>query len=147
MDLVRKFHSKTFHKFLVALGILIIILIIFKAGEFVGYEKAGFSYRWADNYHRNFGSPRGSFFGNFFDRDYIGAHGITGSIIKIDGNTLIIKGKDDVEKTITITDKSIIKNKQEVIHVADLKIDDQVVIIGSPNEQGAVDARFIRIFR
>ncbi len=42
---------------------------------------------------------------------------------------------------------TMIKNKKEVFHVTDLKIDDQIVIIGSPNDQGTVEARFIRIFR
>jgi len=151
MDFNKYLQSKTFKRALVAIGALIVLLFVFKAGEFVGYRKANFSYLWGENYHRNFAGPKSGFLGNFGrgfgDKDFINAHGTFGSIIEIDGDTLVVKGKNDVEKTILISDKTIITSRRETIKSSDLKVDDQVVIIGSPNEQGQIEAKLIRVFR
>src|SRR3989344_301184 len=132
------------------------LVLVFGAGVKVGTLKARYSYRWAENYHKNFAGPRGGFFDNFRrgfdDDDFIEAHGVFGSVIKIDTltssgqATLIVKGKDNVEKTILVSDKTTISNRRDVIKFDGLKIDDQVVIIGSPNEQGQIEAKFIRVF-
>ncbi len=151
MDLNKYLQSKIFKIALIAIGTTVVLLFVFKVGEFVGYRKANFSYRWGENYHQNFAGPRGGFFGDFKrgfgDRDFINAHGTFGAIIKIDGSTLVIKGKDDVEKTVLISDKTTVSNRRETVKATDLKVDDQVVIIGSPNEQGQIEAKLIRLFR
>lgn len=158
MDFNKFFQSKTFRISLIVIGALIVLLFVFKTGVFVGYKKAQFSYRWGENYHRNFAGPRGGFFGDFRrgpgDRDYINAHGTFGSIIKIDpatgsgqAATLIVKGSDNVEKTILVSDKTTITSRREAIKINDLKVDDRIVIIGSPNEQGQIEAKLIRVFR
>jgi hypothetical protein len=151
MDFNKYLQSKTFKGALVAIGALSVLLFVFKAGEFVGYGKANFSYRWGENYHRNFAGPRNGFLGNFGrgfgDKDFINAHGTFGTIIKIDGSTLVVKGRDDVEKIILISDQTIITRRRETIKSNDLKVDDRVVIIGSPNEQGQIEAKLIRVFR
>lgn len=139
------FQSKKFKKILLAIGALIVLLIVFGVGMAFGFRKANFSYRWAENYHRNFGGPREGLFKDFSGRDFINAHGISGSIIKIDGNTLIIKGQDNVEKTIVVSNQTVIRKQQETIKVSDLKVDDSVVIIGSPNNSGQTEAKLIRI--
>ena len=151
MDFNKLFQSKTFKRVLIGLGALIVLLLVFKAGEFVGYRKARFSYKWGENYQRNFAGPRGGFFGNFGrgfgDRDYTNAHGTFGSVIKIDGSTLIVKGSDNVEKTVLVSDKTTITSRRETIKTSDLKVDDRIAIIGSPNEQGQIEAKLIRVFR
>lgn len=143
--------TKTFKIALLAIAALIILLFVFKVGVFVGYKKAQYSYRWGENYHRNFAGPQGGFFGDFRrgfgDKDFINSHGTFGLIIKIDGSTLVIKGKDDVEKTVLISDKTEISNHRETVRASELKVDDQVVVIGSPNEQGQIEAKLIRLFR
>lgn len=151
MDFNKFFQSKKFKIILITIGALVVLLFVFKAGVFVGYKKAHFSYKWGENYQRNFAGPRGGFFGNFGrgfgDRDYTNAHGTFGSIIKIDGSTLIVKGSDNVEKTILVSDKTTITSRRETIKTSDLKVDDRIVIIGSPNEQGQIEAKLIRVFR
>ena len=147
MDLNKFFQSKTFKTVLCVIGGLIVLLLVFGAGAFVGFKKASFSYQWGENYHRNFAGPRGGFLGDFEGKDFIEAHGIVGQIIKIDGSTLIVKGKDGVEKIVLVSDKTGINNRRETVKVSDLKVDDQVVIIGSPNEQGQIEAKLIRLFR
>ncbi|MDO8600801.1 MAG: DUF5666 domain-containing protein [bacterium] len=143
--------SKKFKIALIVLGALIVLLAAFRAGEFVGYKKARFSYMWGENYHRNFAGPRGGFFGDvrrgFEDGDFISAHGTFGSVISIDGSTLVIKGEGDVEKTILVSDKTMIESRREPLRISGLRVDDRVVVIGSPDEQGRIEAKLIRVFR
>lgn len=145
MNFNQFFRSKIFKIILLTIGLLIIILLIFQAGMLVGFKKAGFSYRWGENYHRNFAGPRGGFLRGFADKDFIEAHGVFGSIIKIDGSTLVIKGERDIEKIILLKDDTVIKYFQDTIKPGDLKVDDHIVVIGSPNEAGQIEAKLIRV--
>src|SRR3990172_4150311 len=77
-------------------GTLLVALIIFAAGVGVGLRKARFSYRWGENYERNFmgsrfNDGRGMMGGRsgflcgmmrvFSGRDFRNAHGLSGTII------------------------------------------------------------------
>ncbi|MCX6743002.1 MAG: hypothetical protein NT116_02080, partial [Candidatus Parcubacteria bacterium] len=97
MDLNKIFQSKIFQVIVIGIAVLIVILLVFKAGMMVGIKKADFSCRWSDNYHRNFGGPKGGFWGGFGDRDFMDANGTFGQIIKIEGNLLTIKGNQNTE--------------------------------------------------
>ncbi len=138
--------SKKFKIIMVAIVAIIVLLLAFKAGEFVGFKKAGFSYQWGENYQRNFGGPRGGMFNDFMGKDFMNAHGNAGSIIKIDANVLIIKGQKNVEQTIVVSDQTMIRRQQDILKVSDLKVDDRVTVIGSPNKEGQIEAKLIRVF-
>lgn len=147
MDFKNLFQSQKSRKIIYGVGLAIATLLIFQAGVFVGYKKANFSYRWAENYHRNFGGPRGGFF-QFLDRDdYMNAHGTFGPVIKIDGNILTVKDQSGAEKIILISDGTEIRMGRDKISSSDLKIDDRIVAIGNPNDKGQVEAKLIRVFR
>ena len=99
-------HSDILKWIIVGLIIFISAILIFGAGVFVGGMKAKFSYRWAEQYHKNFAGPRGGFFGGWRmmpPGDFIESHGVFGEIIKINNNDLIIKGKENIERTASIT--------------------------------------------
>ncbi len=145
MDYNKFFQSKTFKIILGGVGVIIILLLVFELGKIVGFKKANFSYRWGENYHQNFGGPREGFFKDFSGRDFIGAHGVFGQIMKIDGSTLVIKGQDDVEKIVLVNDKTVIERFRETVKITDLKVDDYIVVIGEPNDAGQIEAKFIRI--
>jgi hypothetical protein len=149
IDLNKIFESKKFRVALMIIGGLVVLLVVFQAGMTVGFRKAGFSYRWAENYHQNFAGPREGFFGNFMrdmmSKDFINGHGVFGQIIKIDGSTLAIKGADNAEKTILLKDDTAIERFRETIKPADLKAGDQIVIIGEPNDSGQIEAKLIRV--
>ena len=57
-------NSKPFKIVVLIIVGLIIFAFVFGLGLFVGTKKAEFSFRWADEYHRNFGGPQGGFLGN-----------------------------------------------------------------------------------
>jgi hypothetical protein len=144
MEINKIFQSKTFQKIIIGLGFLIVILLIFKAGMIVGGKKADFSCRWHDNYQRNFAGPKDGFFRGFGDRDFMESNGIFGQILKIEGNNIAIKGKNDIEKVVLVTDQTVIKSFNQTIKIADLKVDDNIVVIGEPNSQGQIEAKLIR---
>ncbi len=140
--------SKIFITGIAVLFGLALLVGVFSVGVFVGFHKAKFSYAWGENYHRNFGGPRGGFFkqlkGDFTGRDFIDAHGTFGQVIKIDSTSLVVKGRDNVEKIVLIKNDTEIRGSKDNLQISDLKVDDYVTVIGSPNDQGQIEAKFIR---
>jgi|SRR3989344_4521504 len=137
--------SKVPKKILYGIGIAVIALVIFQAGVFVGYHKAAFSYRWGDNYYRTFGEPQKRFGREFPRGGFSDAHGATGKIIKIDLPTFVVQGQDNIEKIVVIKNDTAIRRSRNAAQQTDLKIDDFVVVIGSPNDQGQIEAKLIRL--
>jgi len=138
---------------IVGVAVALVVLLIFSLGVFVGIQKARFSYRWAAYYHKNFGGPRGGFMGpggafmrGFGGRGFIDGHGVFGEVIKVDKNVVTIKSRKDVEKSIVILDKTTIIKSGQTIKVSELKVGDMLVVIGSPNDKGQIEAKMIRVF-
>ncbi|MFA5021819.1 MAG: hypothetical protein WC508_01955 [Patescibacteria group bacterium] len=138
--------SKHFKWMLGTISAIIILLIVFRLGVLVGMYKANFSYRWGENYHRMFGGPKEGFLKDLPGRDFVDGHGTAGSVIKIEGNSIIVKGQDNIEKNILITDQTTIRRGQTAIKITDIAVDNQIVIIGSPKDDGTIEAKFIRVF-
>jgi hypothetical protein len=137
------FESKMLFKILCGIGIVVIALLIFYAGVTVGFHKATFGRTWGENYERNFG------FGpdhTLFDKDnFPNANGAIGKIIKIELPTIIVTDKDNTEKVILLDTNTQIQEMKTNIATTDLKVDDFVIVIGSPNTQGQIEAKFIRV--
>ncbi len=139
MDLKQLHHLKKVRYVLIGICILVVALIIFQAGMFVGYMKASFSFRHGDNYSRIFGP------GPERGRDLPGGHGVLGTIVSINLPTLVVTGTDNVEKTIDLTDDTQIVHFRDRIEAATLKVGDSVLVLGSPNEQARIVAKLIRV--
>ena len=137
------FESKISFGILCGIGTLIVALLIFSAGVNVGFRKASFGHAWGENYERNFGfSPNRPMLGG---EDFPNANGAIGKIIKIELPTIIVQDKDNTEKVILLKDDTKIEEMRKPITTNDLKLDDFVVIIGAPNVQGQIEAKFIRV--
>ncbi len=137
--------SKTFSKILVGLGAVLVVLTIFQAGVMVGYRKAAFSYRWGDNYYKMFGGPRKDLLPGFPRNDFPNAHGVVGSIIKVELPKIFVEGDDGIEKVVEIATSTAIRRLKDPVSSADLKTDDSVIVIGAPNNDSIIEARLIRI--
>ncbi len=137
--------SKPYMALVLLLAAIAVIFLIFGIGMYVGYHKARFSYQWGENYHKNFGGPRGGFFEDFGGKDLIDANGIAGQVIRVDGSTLVIKGRDNTEKIILVKEDTTIMRFKESVKLADIKSDDFIVAIGEPNDSGQIEAKFLRI--
>ncbi len=122
---------------------LIVAILIFQAGVFVGYHKASFSYRFGDNYSRNFMGPRG---GIMDTRDnMMGGDGASGKIIKISLPDIIVSSPDNTEKTVVLGNDTSFREFHGVITAQDLKVDDFVVVLGTPDNKGEIDAKLVRV--
>ena len=144
--------SKSFRAVVLSLAGLIILVFVFGLGVFVGTEKADFSFKWADEYHRNFGGPQNGLFGDMMGQNFTDSNGVFGQIIKIDPSTgsgqaaiLTIKGKDNVEKSILVSDDTTIVYQRKNIKISELKVDENAVVIGDPDSNGQIQAKLIRI--
>ena len=141
--------NKDFLKWAMAgLGGFAAVIIIFGAGVKVGEIKARYSYRWAENYHRNFGGPKEGFFGDWKEMprgEFMEGHGSFGEIIEIKDNSIIIRGQENIEKLVAINQNTAIVKGREIVKDG-VKVGDNVVVIGSPNEDGQIEAKLIRIF-
>ncbi len=146
MNIQNFFQSKYFKWVLVSIGALILLLLVFQAGVFVGFRKAGFSFKWGDNYHRAFGGPRNGFLRDFEGRDFISGHGTAGTIAKIDANSFVIKDQSGVEKIVNFDSSTSIKKGNVDVSFKDIKVDDRVVVIGTPKDDGSIEAKIIRVF-
>lgn len=154
--------SKKFKVAAIITGSVAIALVIFTAGVNVGFRKAKFSFKFGENYERNFMGPRPGVdkpmnpngpmgimreqIRNFEGRDFRNPHGISGTIISISDNSLVVKDKDNKESTVSVDNKTAIKSGRDDIEIGDLKTEEQIVVIGKPGDNGVINADLIRVF-
>jgi hypothetical protein len=136
------FDSKILVGVLYGIGIVIVFGLVFSAGISVGFHKASFGRDWGENYKNNFGMMPPP---PFMKDDFPNAHGAVGKIIKIELPTIIVQDQDGTEKVVLIKEDTKIQKMRDDIKNSDLKVDDFIVVIGSPNDQGQVEAKFIRM--
>lgn len=141
--------SKNFRTVIYTIGVLAVLVIVFQAGVFVGFRKVSFGRDWGNNYMMNFGSPHrgpqmmGGNFGDFGNLP--NASGAIGKIIKVELPTIIVLDeKDNTEKVVLINEKTEIRKVRDSVTEDELKIDEHVVVIGTPNSSGQIEARLIR---
>jgi len=139
MDFKKFCESKIFIVFFI-IGEIILLLLAFETGAIVGFKGANFSCNMDKNYERNFGGQNAPDMKGAFE----GGHGIFGQIIKIDADSIIIKDVNSNEKVISTKGDVTVKKFQEKIKVSDLKVDDRIVVIGNPNDNGEIEAKLIR---
>lgn len=142
--------SKKVRTIILGLSILIVALIIFRAGISVGYHKAAFSYRIGENYYyRAFAPNRGPMMGGGFiqsDRDDLtSGHGAIGKIIKMNLPNFVVSSPDNIEKNIFINNMTMFRKFRDIASSSDLKVDQSVIVIGVPNDNGQIEAKLIRL--
>lgn len=140
-------------------GGFMLVLVSFSGGVAVGLKKARFSYKFGENYERNFiggppsfgpkgmmgPEPRG-FMPDFPGRGFRNAHGIAGEIISIADSKIVIKDPDSQENTVSVSDETLIKRGKDTISINDLKNGDRIVVMGRPGDDGTVSADLVRVF-
>jgi hypothetical protein len=144
----KQFFANPFFKWTVlSLGQLIIIIFVFSLGIRVGKHEEHFTKNWMQNYSRNFGTPKPLVIPYGAPEPFVQSHGLFGTVISksVDGKSLVIKGQDNVEKTVEIENNTSIQKGFAAIKISDLKDNDSIIIIGEPTEQGEIDAKFIRV--
>jgi hypothetical protein len=137
---------KMFKKIMYGVGIVFAVFFIFEAGMFVGFHKASFRHDWNNNFSKNFGpSRRGYMMISNLPENFPNAHGAIGKVVKVELPTLIVEDRDNIEKVVLITDNTQIRQVRGQGAKEDLKVDSYIVVIGSPNTEGQIEAKLIRI--
>ncbi|MDB5259500.1 MAG: hypothetical protein JWO73_708 [Candidatus Taylorbacteria bacterium] len=153
IDIHNLHKSKKFQGVIVGILLIIVLLVIFQAGVFVGYHKAAFSYRSGESYYRAFDREKkapsrvsmGSMMNPFDQNDFAGSHGAVGKVVRTASTTIIVADVKNIEKSVLIDNNTIIRKFHDTVAAGDIAVDDTVIVIGTPNEQGQVVAKLIRI--
>jgi hypothetical protein len=164
MDTNKLVKSKTLKWVIIGFAELALIMIVFRTGMMVGFSKANYNFRWGEQYQNMFGGPRegwlggrggmmsGAFgpngpMGQFGKDAYSPGHNVVGGIININSSTIIVQGTDNVEKSIMVLGDTAIIKRRTNLKIADLKVGDKIIAIGSPSTTGQIEAKFIRVFQ
>lgn len=111
-----------------------VMLVVFFLGLFVG--------RRENRFFPYFGGRHMS--RDFIPRDF--GHGAIGEVESLGENTLIVRDRSGALKTVLVDNQTQIRRGHTSINFSDLKKDEQVVVLGDPEEkEGAIKARVIRL--
>lgn len=135
-------NSPRFVPILVGIGCLVIAVFIFEAGVAVGFHKAEYAGHWEENYDRNFGP---SMMLGMPGTGVPNPHGANGRIIDLTLPTFVIAGGSGPERIIVTNDDTIVRDGNKSLAPSDLSIGQYVVVLGSPTDDGTVDATLIRV--
>ncbi|HVW71979.1 MAG TPA: hypothetical protein VHB93_02385 [Candidatus Paceibacterota bacterium] len=141
-DISAFINSPRFVPVLVGIGCVVIAVFIFEAGIAVGFHKAEYAGHWEENYDRNFGSVM--HFG-VPDGGVPNPHGANGRIVDITLPTFVIDGGSGPERVVETDDDTVVRNGNTALTPDDLSIGEYVVVLGTPTDNGDVDASLIRI--
>ncbi len=139
--IARVVQSKLFHGIIYGMLIIIFAGLIFQTGVMVGIKIATFGKDFDDHYTENFGPM------HMFDA---GSHaqnpnGAIGKIISVNLPTFSVEEPNNIEKSVVITDDTITRLMHAPADTKTLIPGTFVVVIGDPNAQGQIVAKFIRI--
>lgn len=118
------------------LGGLGLLLIGLFAGQMIGEHRAAHTGRWQQNYERNF----------FGRHKFMKGHALLGEVLTVSEDTMTVKGQDDTEQSVSLTDDTIIRRNGSSGSQDDLATGTRVAVFGHPNKEGQVEARLIRMF-
>jgi hypothetical protein len=145
----------TKHKNKIIVGIISFVaaLLIFQAGIFVGYHKAFFSYSGGDRFYRMMEGGRPPMMGPqgivgnmmFFNDNLSPSHGVSGKVVSVTPPSFIVAASNNLEKTVVMTDDTVIRKFRDTVTQADIHAGDYTLILGEPDSSGNIQARFIRI--
>lgn len=139
--------SKVVRTILWVLGGLIVLVLVFGLGIAVGYDRAGFASGFDRNYFHIFfgGSPSGAI-GLLAPPMPMAIHGVVGTVIDVNTSTISVKDQRNNEHSVAVSLGTDIRSGNMSVGINNVVVGDQIAVIGEPNNEGQIDARFIRIF-
>lgn len=129
------FTSKKLIIILWIVGGLILLLVAFGLGMAVGTRRADFYSRFGENYERNFSLARG-----------FNAHGVAGEVIDTSTSTISVKDFNGSEESVSILPDTIVSKGDQIVSSTAIMAGNGVIVIGHPDDEGQIEARFIRLF-
>ena len=124
---------------------VIIVLIIFATGFFVGYHRAIFSEEWNEGYYHNMSRFDKVFVPFMHGSDDINSHGAIGMVGSLKLPSFVVSGPNQAEQLVTIGSSTVVRMMRNQGSPSDLANGEWVVIIGSADQTGRINATFVRI--
>ncbi|MBP6858248.1 MAG: hypothetical protein KBC33_00235 [Candidatus Pacebacteria bacterium] len=147
-DIARSLQSAKTSSIIRVMIALFVLIVVFWMGVTVGWRKAEFSYRFSDNYYRSFGGHERSPIGKIGmpdPDDLINGHGAVGKVISVNLPTVIVSDANGVEKSIRITNDTVVRSGRGGIASTTITDHDFIVVIGNPDTTGLITAKLIRV--
>lgn len=141
--------SKKTRAILWIIGGFAVVLVVFGAGMVVGYRQGVFASHFGKDYLANF---RG---GVSMMADVLpggppplNQYGMAGTVLGVDPSSSVIsvEGPSGDEGWVVVNGGTMIREENRTISLRNVVPGNTIVVIGDPNGQGQVLARFIRIF-
>ena len=132
--------SHVFQTIIMVLSSLLILLLVFQAGVFVGFHKAMFMMRHSERMEQ-FGHGKGmrGAFGTEND-----GHGAYGSVVSMATSSLIVADPDHTEKVVSVATSTQVRRGNDSVTLQDIHPGDTIIVFGIP-ENGTINASLIRI--
>ncbi len=138
------FNSQKYRRLIIWTGVIILLLLSFQGGVFVGFHKASMGFMVDQRYERAYGNHIKSGPFGIPNDDFPEAHGAIGRVLSVHLPTIIVEDKN-TEKIVRIAPDTIIRKNRVKISEAQITTSDFVVVIGEPNDQQEINAKFIRM--
>jgi hypothetical protein len=142
--------SKTTKTVLWIIGGVVVLLLAFGAGTLVGYRSGVFASRFGENYYRNFygeasSGPAGmeAMLGG---PPFMNQHGTVGIVMEVSSSSISAQDPGGNEESIAVATGTVIRKVNQTITIEEVSPGDHITVIGDPNGDGQILARFIRIF-
>ena len=120
---------------LVLFFVLFILACTFLFGVVVGTHRAGWPGPWRSHLWEQPLGPR-----------WFGGHGALGVVEKVEGDAITISGRGGESRVIMVVEETVIERHRERITLEDIEVGDHLIAIGSPDDEGWIIARVIRVF-
>lgn len=132
-------------------GVALVAVTSFALGFSAGIHKARFSYRFGENYERNFVKTERQEMKEKILRKMDGklfrsGHGVAGQIVSVADNLVVVSGPEGQENGVAVTAATIVMRGGDRISASDLKSGEKIVVLGKPNgDDGTIKADLIRV--
>ena len=120
-------------------GVFFVALLIFHAGVVTGSHR-----HFSDRPGPGFGF-RGPGFNVQMPRGFIyNGHGAVGTIQSVSTSSITLQTRDGTTQTVLLTGKTSIRTASGAASSTALSVGQQVIILGTPNDDGTISADLIR---
>ena len=126
-------------------GELVLLLVVFGLGMAVGDHRSLFASRFGENYYHNF-LGMGDGFGGRMEMGHFNTHGVAGTVIDVTSSTISVKNFRGSEESVAILPETIVSENDNTVSSTVITVGNDVIVVGQPDNQGEIRARFIRLF-
>lgn len=136
--------SKVLHVTLSMLGGFFLLVLVFHAGQIIGFRKAELSLGLLGG-RGAYGYVDQEFLREFVDREVVNSHGVSGVVVSVAEPFFIMQSSSGLEREVSVSGNTIIRRGPSSITLQELRPLNRVVVLGSTEDTGTLEAKFVRI--